>query len=425
MFPSWFSEKRNASFSASNIPKHLLNIFGGGLTASGVSVNEERSLTLTSVWSCIAIISRTMATMPLPVFERSKDNRNKEVAYDSPLYELLHNNPNPEQTAYQWRALMAVHQLLWGAGISWIEFDRKGQPIALWPIPPWMASPERTRSGALVYKVTLFDGTQKVLQASEVVVFESMSTTRDRWMSPIQVHRETIGAAMVVKEFGAKVFGQGINPAGVMTIQKFGKEETQESLRKKFGGYEGLGNAHKLMFVEEGMKFEKIGLPPQDAQYLETRAFNVTEVARIYNVPNFMLNLTDGSSNWGTGLEQQSRAFMTFTMLAYTTQWEQELNKKLFFKRTFFPEFNMNALLRADIKARTEAYWKLFQMGSMSPDEIRAKENMNTIPEGLGDHYYLPLNMGEAQSVIDGTVETDTSGKDNGNNTSEDNKDEK
>jgi HK97 family phage portal protein len=423
MISSFFAEKRDSfSFSASNVPKHLLDMFGGGPTASGITVNEEKSLSLTAVWSCISIISRTMATMPLPVYKRI-DAKNKEVAYDHPMYELLHNNPNPEQTAYVWRSLMAIHQLLWGAGISWIEFDRNGNPIALWPIPPWRATPKRTKSGSLVYEVILPDGTMKIFQNSEVVVFASMSTTADRWMSPIAVHRETIGAAMAVNEFGARTFGQGVNPAGILQGVKFGKEESQKTLREKYGGYEGLGASHKLMFIEEGTTFEKVGLPPEDAQYLETRQMNVSEVGRIYNVPNFLLNQTDGSSNWGTGLEEQMRAFMTITMLAYITQWEQEFTKKLFFNPAYFPQFKVDGLLRANIKARTEAYWKLFQMGSISPDEIRAKENLNTIPNGLGDHYYLPLNMGTAENVIEGKVKADTSGKNNSNNSDEDDKD--
>jgi len=423
---NFIAEKRSAyeSFNLKDVPAHLQNVFGMGATASGVSVTQEKSLSLTSVYSCVDIISRTMATMPLPVYERV-DKKNKEVAYDHPLYKLLHNKPNSEQTAYQWRALTAVHQLLWGAGISWIEFDNKGEPIALWPIPPWRASPERTKNGELVYQVSLPNGKTKIFQTSEVVVFQSMSTSIDRWLSPIQLHRETIGAAMGVKEFGARTFGQGVNPAGVMTLQKFGKEETQESLRKKFGGYEGLGNAHKLMFVEEGMSFEKIGLPPQDAQYLETRAFNVTEIARMYHVPNFMLNLSDGSSNWGTGLEEQSRGFMTITILPYATQWEQELGNKLFFTPKYFPEFNMDGLQRANLKSRTESYWKFFQMGAMSPDEIRAKENHNPLPNGLGEHYYIPLNMGTAENVIAGNygkgeTESDTTNSEEGETKDED-----
>ena len=417
---NFIAEKRSAyqSFDLKNIPAHLQNVFGMGPTASGVSVTKENSLDLTSLWACVSIISRTMATVPLPVFKRT-DRKNKEIAYESPLYELLHNNPNSEQTAYQWRSLMAVHQLLWGAGISFIEFDNKGQPIALWPISPWRASPERTKNGDLVYKVTMNDGKQNVYPASEVVVFESMSTSSDRWTSPIQVHRETLAAAKATKEFGARTFGQGVNPAGIIKLEKFGKEETAESLRKKFGGYEGLGNSHKLMFIEDGMSFEKVGLPPQDAQYLETRAFNVTEIARIYNVPNFMLNLSDGSSNWGTGLEEQKGAFMTFTMLPYATQWEQELNKKLIFSKNYFTEFNMDGLQRANLKARTESYWKRWQMGSMSPDEIRAKENENPIPDELGQHYYLPLNMGTTENVIAGNygkgpAESDTTNSEEG-----------
>lgn len=409
--------------SLKNVPQQLVSLFGGGPTTSGVSVSEEKSLALTAVWSCISIISRTMATMPLPVYKRV-DAKNKEVAYDHPMYELLHNNPNSEQTAYQWRSLMAVHQLLWGAGISWIEFDRNGQPVALWPIPAWRATPKRTSKGSLVYEVYMPDGQKKVFSSSEVFVVASMSTSADRWMSPIAVHRETIGAAIAVKEFGARTFGQGINPAGVISGVTFGKEENNETLREKYAGYEGLGSAHKLMFIEQGNDFTKIGLPPEDAQYLETRKMDVEEVGRIYNVPNFLLNMSDGSSNWGTGLEEQMRAFMTFTMLAYTTQWEQEFNKKLFFTPIYFPQFNMDGLLRANMKARNEAYWKRFQMGSLNADQIRALENENPLPDGQGEHYFVPLNMGTVDNVVAGNVNQDTSGKDNGNNSDEVEKDE-
>jgi len=413
MISSLFSEKRSgASFSASNLPKHLEQIFGGGSTASGMAVNEKKALSLTAVWACVSIISRTMATMPLPVYRRT-DSKNKEVAYDSPLYTLLQRKPNTEQTAYQWRSLMAVHMLLWGAGISWIEFDRKGQPIGLWPIPPWRASPERTKNGDLVYKVNLPDGKTKIFQSSEVVVFASMSTSADRWMSPIQVHRETIGAALVVNEFGAKTFSDGVNPAGIISGVQFGTPEHQKTLKANYSQYEGLGNSHKLMLIEEGSKFEKVGLPPQDAQYLETRAFAVSDVGRMYQVPNLKLNVTDGSSNWGTGIEEQNIAFLSDSILPYATMWEQELENKLFFnKRRFpalFPEFNMDGLLRANMKARTESFTKRMQAGTLSQDDWRAKENENPLPDGLGGHYYMQLNMSTLDRIIDGTAGKDPS----------------
>jgi HK97 family phage portal protein len=407
------SEKRSStSFSASNIPKHLEQIFGGSITSSGVAVNEQKALSLTAVWACVSIISRTMATMPLPVYRRI-DAKNKEIAYDSPLYTLLQRKPNTEQSAYQWRSLMAVHMLLWGAGISWIEFDRKGQPIGLWPIPPWRASPERTTNGELVYKVRLPDGTTKVFQSSEVVVFASMSTSADRWMSPIQVHRETISAALTVNDFGAKTFSDGINPAGIISGVNFGTPEHQKTLKENYSQYAGLGNAHKLMLVEEGSKFEKVGLPPQDAQYLETRAFAVSDIGRIYQVPNLKLNVTDGSSNWGTGIEEQNIAFLSDSILPYATMWEQELDNKLFFNKkrfpALFPEFNMDGLLRANGKARNEAFKIRLQNGNLNQDEWRAKENDNPLPDGLGEHYYMQMNMSTLDRIIDGTAGKDPS----------------
>lgn len=406
MFAGLLAEKRdNSVINLKNLPKEFIKFFGGGLsTTSGKDVNEEKALGLTAVWACVSIISRTMASLPLPVYRKLKPT-GKERVSNNPLYALLNESPNPEQTSYEWRSLMSIHQNLWGAGISEIEFDKNGQPIALWPIPPWRVTPARTKKKELIYKVSMPDGPEKTFYPYEVVVFQSMTTSRDYWMSPISVHRETIGSALAVKEFGARTFGQGVNPAGIISGVKFTNEEAHKTLTKEYAGYEGLGQAHRLMFVDEGHTFEKIGLPPQDAQYLETKQFDISEVARMFHMPLFMLQEHTKSTSWGKGLEEQKNGFVTFTILPGTVQWEQELNRKLIFNKNMFCEFLLDGLLRGNIKDRMDAYTKAFNMGLLSLDEIRELENRNPIENDLGKTRFVPLNMTTLEKAVAGETE--------------------
>lgn len=383
--------------SLRNPPSWFVQLVGGGPTYSGTTVTEEKALSLTAVWACIDIISNTMATMPLHVNRRLYPV-GKERDIKNPLYDLLHNNPNPEQTSFQWRKLTNVHRLLWGAGISEIEFDDTGTPIALWPLPPWKVRPKRTQKGSLYYEFN-DNATVKLFQPWEVVVFTTLQTT-DEWKSPIQVHRETIGMAMAVMEYGSKVFGTGINPAGILSGVSFSDEDTEESIRKKFGDtYSGLNGGKRLMLLEEGVKFERIGLPPVDAQYLETMRFNLSEIARIYGVPLYMLADHEKQTSWGTGIEEQKDGYITFTILPIATQSEQELNKKLIKDNQRFCEYMTAGLLRGTLKSRMEAYQKGFSMGMYSPDDLRDMENLNPLSDGQGDIYTIPMNLQSLKNI--------------------------
>lgn len=362
----------------------------GANTTSGVDVTVQGSLQLTAVYSCVRIIAWTLASLPLPVYERTGP-RSKERKPDDPLYKLLHDSPNRYQTSFQWRSITATHQNLWGAGISEIEFDRAGNPVALWPLPPWKVTPMRSREGEPFYRVSLDGGGTRDLLSFQVLIVTTLSTSSHEWLSPISLHRETIGAAKAVNEFGAKMFGQGLNPAGIVEYPGKISENSEKSMREKLGQYSGLGQAHRVMLLDQGMKFERVGLPPEDAQYLETRRFDVSEIARIFNVPLFMLQDHEKQTSWGSGIEEQKDGFVTFTLRPYVVQWEQEINKKLFFSGSRFAEFVLEGLLRGKISDRVEAYKKLWELGSLSPNDIRELENWNPI-EG-GDTYFVPLNF--------------------------------
>lgn len=397
-------EKRSDFFesaSMKNAPDWFIKLVGGASTKSGVSVNERKALGLTAVWSCIKIIAWTTASLPLHTYKKLNPT-GKNRATDLFIYNMLHDAPNTEQTSFEWRSMTSAHQNLWGAGISEIEFDANGYPIALWPIPPWCVVPMRTAKKELVYQITV-DGTVRYLRPEQVVVFQSLTTSRDYWLSPIGVHRETIGSAMAVREFGALSFGQGTNPAGILTGH-WGNEESDESFKKKIKeGYEGLRNSHRLMLLEEGMKFEKIGLPPEDVQYLETRNFDISEIARIYNVPLHLLQNHEKSTSWGTGIEEMNIGFVTFTLLPYLVQWEQELNKKLIYSYNYFVKFSVDGLLRGKMSERFAAYAIGRQWGWYSPNDICEMEDRNPLPGDpkdpayQGSIYLVPMNMVDAR----------------------------
>jgi HK97 family phage portal protein len=391
------AEKRSFGeiVSLRNPPDWYVEMTGGGPTTSGIAVNEKIALSMTTVYSCVKIISNTFAMVPIHL-NRELKPRGKERDIINPLYRLLHDKPNQEQTSFKWRQLMMVHRLLWGAGISEIERDANGYPIALWPIPPWRVQIKRTQGKAkqLYYEINLPDGIV-TLFPWDVIVFSEMGVQSDKWLSPIGIHRETIGSAIAVKQYGAKIFGTGINPAGILSGLSFSNEETEESVRKKYSiPYQGLNGNSRLMLLEEGVKFERVGLPPEDSQYLETRRFDVSEIARIYNVPLYMLQDHEKQTSWGTGIEEQKDGFMTFTMLPIYIEAEQELKAKLLtdYSDRFF-NFLIAGILRGTMKDRVEAYYRRWQMGSLSPDDIKELEDENPIPDGLGNIYMVPVNM--------------------------------
>jgi len=390
-------DKRSASFGLRGESPWVVADLTAEKTAAGAAVSESIALGVTSVWACVRLIAHAIAMLPMPVYRRL-DPRGKMRAPEHPLYRLLHNQPCPELTAFDWRRLLAVHQNVWGAGIAEIEFDRYGEALALWPLPPWRVNPKRTDSRALYYEIVLDDGTTRALQAYRVLVFTSLQAQTGGWLSPIGVHRETIGMSLALTEFGAKTFGQGINPAGLLTHPGRMKEQSEEALRARFLPYEGLGRSHRLMFLEDGMKFERVGMPPEDAQYLQSRQFSISDIARIYNVPLHLLQSHEKSTSWGSGLEELNAGFVTYTLQPYLTQWEQEIASKLFsIDNEHFAEFLVAALLRGKLSDRYTAYATGRQWGWLSVNDVRELENMNPVPDG--DMYLVPGNMTPADQA--------------------------
>jgi HK97 family phage portal protein len=398
--------------SIKNPPSWFVKMMGGGPTSSGIDVDEKVALTLSAVYSAVDIISKVIATMPIHL-NRRINPRGKAREDMSPLYAMVHDAPNDEQTAYAWKRLTINNMLLWGVGASEIEFVN-GKPAKLWPIPPWRLRPMRSKTKktgrySLYYEFTDVDGSKIEFAPWQLLVFSTMQTD-DKFLSPIGVHRETIGAALAVREYGAKTFGSGINPAGILSGLRFSDEDTEESISQKYTiPYQGLNGNKRLMLLEENVKFERIGLPPEDAQYLETRKADIADIARIYGIPLYMLAEIDKQTSWGTGVEEQKNGFMTFTTLPICTQVEQELNKKLLKNDPqLFYEFLMSGIMRGVLKDRVEAYYKRWQMGSLSPDDIRDFENENPLPDGTGNVYLVPVNMQSIEFAKDKPEKTNS-----------------
>ena len=365
-------------------------------SATGIHVSENTALRSTAVWACVKLLSETLASLPLIVYRRLTP-RGKERAAGHPLYKLLHDAPNPEMTSYTFREVMQGHLVTWGNCFAEIDYGNgigDGYPQALWPLLPNKMQVGRDKeSGKLIYSYLLPDGTTAKLAAWQVWHVPGFGFDGIVGYSPIQMAREAIGLSLATEEFGARFFGNGASPGGVLEHPNKLSVEAQERLRKSWNEmHSGLSNQHRIAILEEGMKFSKVGIPPNDAQFLETRKFQINEIARFFNVPPHMIGDLDRATF--SNIEQQSLEFVVYTIRPWLVRWEQAASLKLLGaaeRSEYFVEFLVDGLLRGDSASRAAYYREMFYMGAMSPNDIREKENLNPLDQG--DEYYIPLNM--------------------------------
>ena len=359
-------------------------------TQSGIEVTEQSALTFSAVFSCVSVLSRSLAAMPLPVYQRR--GRGRERAREHPAYNLLHSQPNREMTSYTFRSTLMAHLALWGNAYAEIVKERDGTPQSLWMIPPWRVEPMRTADkGNLYYEVELPNGQKKELQPYRMLHIMGLGVDGNKGLSPIAMHRQGVGMGLAAEEFGARFFGQGTNLGGIIEIPGKMRDETIRGLRADIQSkHEGLGKSHRLLFLEEGLKYHQAGMPMTDAQFLESRKFQINEVARIYNIPPHMIGDLDRATF--SNIEHQTIEFVTHTMTPWLVNWEQELNRKMFTGDDYYAEFLVEGLLRGDSQSRAQFYNQMFNIGAYSINDIREKENENPIgPEG--DVHYVPMNM--------------------------------
>lgn len=361
------------------------SFFFGGST-SGKTVNERTAMQTTAVYSCVRILAETVASLPLHTY-KSSDN-GKEKASDHPIYHLLHDEPNPEMTSFAFRETLMSHLLLWGNAYAQIIRDGRNNVIALYPLMPDKMTVDRTSSGEVFYEYRTDKG-DVILHKEDVLHIVGMGFDGLIGYSPIAMAKNAIGMAIATEEYGAKFFSNGANPGGV--LEHPGVLKDPKKVRESWNTvYQGTGNAHKIAVLEEGMKFQAIGIPPEQAQFLQTRKFQTVEIARVFRIPPHMIGDLEKSSF--SNIEQQSLEFVKYTLDPWVIRWEQALQKALLShteKKDYIIRFSVEGLLRGDYKSRMDGYAVGRQNGWLSSNDIRELENLNRIPEDLGGDLYL------------------------------------
>ena len=360
-------------------------------SSSGKSVNEKTALQTTAVYACVRILAETIASLPLHTYRYSPGG--KEKAQEHPLYHLLHSEPNPEMTSFVFRETLMGHLLLWGNAYAQIIRDGRGRILGLYPLLPSKMLVNRTDQGILFYQYEK-DGRTYFLPNSDVLHIPGLGFDGLVGYSPIAMAKNAIGMAIATEEYGAKFFANGASPGGV--LEHPGVVKDPGKIRESWNAvYQGSGNAHRVAVLEEGMKFQPIGIPPEQAQFLETRKYQLNEIARIFRIPPHMIGDLEKSSF--SNIEQQSLEFVMYTLDPWVIRWEQAIQRALLSggeKRQYFVKFNVDGLLRGDYQSRMNGYAVGRQNGWLSANDIRELENLNRIsPELGGDLYLINGNM--------------------------------
>ena len=367
-----------------------------GNTSSGKPVNETTAMQMTAVYSCVRILSETVAGLPLNVYKYN-DSGGKEKAFKHPLYRLLHDEPNPEMTSFAFRETLMSHLLLWGNAYAQIIRNARGEVIALYPLMPNKMTVDRDQNGRLFYSYqrgaedpkTLGSDSRVYLMPEDVLHIPGLGFDGLIGYSPIAMAKNAIGLAIATEEYGAKFFANGAAPSGV--LEHPGTIKDPQRVKESWNSaYQGSANAHKIAVLEEGMKYTPIGIAPEQAQFLETRKFQINEIARIFRVPPHMLADLEKSSF--SNIEQQSLEFVKYTLDPWVVRWEQSMCRVLFSeseKPSYFIKFNVDGLLRGDYASRMSGYATARQNGWMSANDIRELENLDRIAPELGGDLYL------------------------------------
>ena len=387
-------------FKARDKPKNALGgsrySFFFGNTSAGKPVNEHTAMQMTAVYSCVRILSETLAGLPLHVY-RYNDSGGKEKYLKHPLYKLLHDEPNPEMTSFAFRETLMSHLLLWGNAYAQIIRNARGEVIALYPLMPNKMTVDRDSKGRLFYLYsrtsddapTLGDDSQVYLAPSEVLHIPGLGFDGLIGYSPIAMAKNAVGLAIATEEYGAKFFANGAAPGGV--LEHPGTIKDPQKVKESWNAaYQGSKNAHRVAVLEEGMKYQPIGISPEQAQFLETRKFQINEIARIFRVPPHMLADLEKSSF--SNIEQQSLEFVKYTLDPWVVRWEQSMCRALLMeseKPIVFIKFNVDGLLRGDYVSRMSGYATARQNGWMSANDIRELENLDRIPAEFGGDLYL------------------------------------
>ena len=368
-----------------------------GTSASGKAVNPTSAIQVSAVYACVRVIAETIASLPFHVYETTEDGSRK--ATDHPLYRLIHDEPNKEMTSFILRETMLAHLLLYGNAYCQIVRTGRDKIDSLYPLIPDKMEVDRDAGGLLMYTYTTRDGKRWRLDPRDVLHIPGLGFDGVMGYSPIALEKSAIGLGIAAEEYGSKFFSNGARPSGILTHPNTVKDPA--ALRASWNAaYGSSTNASRVAVLEEGMTFVPLSLPNNEAQFLETRKFQVNEICRIFRVPPHMIGDLDRSTF--SNIEHQSSAFAVHTIRPWLVRIEQAINRALFSdkeKGRFYVQFNLDGLMRGDYKSRMEGYAIARQNGWMSANDIRELENMNPMSDEEGGNAYLvngnmiPVNL--------------------------------
>jgi HK97 family phage portal protein len=365
----------------------------GSQSLSGENVTEHSALTYSAVWCAINLISGTVSGLPLHLLRQ--DRRKTIKVTEKPLFSVLHSQANPYMTAQVYREVMTAHVLSWGNCYSEKVYDGFGQVIALWPIPPHRVRMEM-RDGELVYLINV-DGEEIPLTRAKILHVPGLGYDGFRGYPVTAMARKSIGLGMAMETFGSLYFGNGTHPGVVVSHPgKLGPQAHENLKNSLTAAHSGLGQSHRLLLLEEAMKIEKIGIAPEESQFLESRQFQIPEIARWFNLPPHKLkDLTKSSFS---NIESEQISFVTDSILPWLIRFEQNFDMQLLSEsekrqQKLYFRHNVDGLLRGNAKDRAEYYRTMFNFGGMSINDIREKENMDPVENEFADEYFVPLNM--------------------------------
>lgn len=383
---------RKSSISINNSADLDRFLRGGSKSKSGVSVTHDRALHLTTVFACIKILAESVGQLPLHLLQE-KSEREKIKAKDHDLYWRLNQSPMENFTSQEWLEWLVASLAGWGNAYCQINRVR-GTVRELPPFQPHSVQPKiNTRTREVSYAITLADGKVETLPAREVFHVKLLPLDGVVGASPIRYARESIGLAIGAEEYGSSLFANGASPGGVLQSPKALSDKAYENLKDSWEQrHMGAENANRVAILEDGVTWQAIGMPAKDAQFLETRKYQRSDICGLFRVPPHMVGDLERATF--SNIEHQGLEFVVHTLMPYLTRIEKRINLQLLEedeRRIYYAKFNVAGLLRGDMAARSTFYTQMTQNGVLSPNDIRDLEDMNA-REG-GDVYLQPANM--------------------------------
>lgn len=364
-------------------------------SAAGIRVGPETALKISTVYACIGLLSETIASLPLVIYRYMENEQGRQRARNHPLYEVLHDQPNETQTAFDFVQMMQAHALLRGSGYAKITAGPRGFSDQLVPLHPDNVRKEKLTNGRIRYQVTEDHATTKPYNQEDI--FEVGGLSLDGWntVSVIAYARDSLGLNLAAERYGSRFFRNDSRPGGVLTTDSKLNGDVAKRIKGEWEAMHSGGNQQRVAVLENGLKWQQIGINPEEAQFLGTREFQAEDVCRWFRVPPHMVGLTSKATSWGSGIEQLAMGFLAYTLRPWLTRWTQAIKRDLILApRTYFADFIVEHLMLTDITNRYNAYAVGRQWGWLSVNEIRQRENMN--PVSGGDAYLQPLNMAPA-----------------------------